>query len=218
MSRLYSSVLFVVVVSCLTSFAGMSVVSAASGADHSRRWSPNERAMLRSLTLSSLAPLAPDPSNRVADNPRAATLGHALFFDTRLSGNGKVSCATCHVPTADFQDGTPLARGVGMTTRRTMPIAGSAHSPWQFWDGRADSQWAQALGPLENPAEHGSSRMQLAHVIAAHYRGEYESVFGRLPDLSAAAPRQIAHVYANIGKAIAAYERRIEPGQSRFDR
>ena len=121
-----------------------------------------------------------------------------------------------------------------------MPIAGTAHSPWLFWDGRADSQWAQALGPLESAVEHGGTRAQYAHVVAEQYRERYEAVFGRLPDLTsiprhaapvadsaaraawsrltAEAQEQISRVYANIGKSIAAYERRIEPGVSRFDR
>ena len=43
-----------------------------------------------------------------------------------------------------------------------MPIAGAAHSPWLFWDGRKDSLWSQALGPLEDAAEHGSNRTRLA--------------------------------------------------------
>src|SRR5690606_15553813 len=107
-----------------------------------------------SLSIKSLPPLPPDPSNRYGDDPRAAALGHQLFFDTRLSANGKVSCATCHDPGRDFQDGLPLAVGVGTNTRRTMPIAGTAYSPWMFWDGRKDSQWSQALGPLESPVEH----------------------------------------------------------------
>ena len=85
-------------------------------------WSAEERATLRSLSLSSLAPLAKDPSNKYADDSAAAALGRALFFDPRLSSNGKVSCATCHVPAQDFQDGTPLGRGVGTTSRRTMPV------------------------------------------------------------------------------------------------
>ena len=204
------------------------------------RWSAAQRETLRSLSLGSLGPLPVDPSNRYADDTSAARLGQQLFFDTRLSGNGKVSCATCHMPARDFQDGTPLAHGVGTTNRRTMPIAGTAHSPWMFWDGRADSQWAQALGPLESAVEHGGDRTQYAHIIAAHYRDEYEAVFGRLPILGgipahagpvadsarAAAwqrmspPRQddISRVYANIGKAIAAFERRIGYTPSRFDR
>ena len=207
---------------------------------HRGTWTTAELATLRSLSLRSLEPLDRDPSNRYANDPRAAALGRDLFFDTRLSGNGRVSCATCHVATQDFQDGKPLADGVGRTARRTMPIAGTAHSPWLFWDGRADSQWAQALGPLESAVEHGGTRAQYAHVVAEQYRERYEAVFGRVPDLTSvprhAAPvadsaaraawsrltadaqEEISRVYANIGKAIASYERRIEPGVSRFDR
>jgi cytochrome c peroxidase len=62
-----------------------------------------------------------------------------------------------------------------------MPLAGMAYSPWLFWDGRKDSLWAQALGPLENPVEHGGTRAQYAHLIAAHYRAEYEALFGPCP-------------------------------------
>src|SRR5690349_2015537 len=103
------------------------------------------------LSLASLEPAPADPTNRFAGSSDAAKLGERLFFDKRLSSNGEVSCATCHDPRREFQDGTPLAKGVGTTDRRTMPIAGTAHSPFLFWDGRKDSQWAQALGPLESP-------------------------------------------------------------------
>lgn len=216
------------------------VTVAEAGSASSSKWSESERELLRSLSLASLEPLAPDPSNRYSEDPRAAALGHELFFDARLSGNGKVSCSSCHMPDQNFQDGLPLGRGMGTTGRRTMPVAGTAHGPWQFWDGRADSQWEQALGPLESAVEHGGSRTQYAHVIARHYRAKYEAVFGALPDLKGL-PRnagpvadttsraawqriptarrdEISRVYANIGKAIAAYERHIEYGPSRFDR
>jgi cytochrome c peroxidase len=222
----------------LLALLGACVASVASTG--AARWSREERVTLQSLSLASLARLAPDPTNRHADDARAARLGHALFFDTRLSGNGQVSCATCHAPGQEFQDGKPLANGVGTTARRTMPIAGTAHSAWMFWDGRAGSQWEQALGPLESAVEHGGSRALYAHVIAEHYREEYEAVFGALPALAgvprnagpvadtawrgawermpAARRDSVSRVYANIGKAIAAYERRIEYGPSRFDR
>ena len=205
-------------------------------------WSQDQIATLRGLSLASLGALPPDPSNRVAGDERAVALGQQLFFDTRLSVNGKVACASCHLPSLGFQDGKPLGQGVGTTARRTMPIAGSAYSPWLFWDGRKDSQWAQALGPLESPVEHGGSRTQYAHLIDHQYRAEYEALFGTLPDLSdakrfpasagpvadagahaawqgmAPADREtITRIYANIGKAIAAYERKIMPGPSRFD-
>jgi len=203
-------------------------------------WTREQREMLRSLSLASLGPVPADPSNRYADDTAAARLGQRLFFDTRFSGNGKVSCATCHDPNRDFQDGTPLAHGAGTTSRRTMAVAGTAYGPWLFWDGRADSQWAQALGPLESAVEHDGDRAQYAHIIVAHYRSDYETVFGRLPKLeglpehagpvadstraaawrriSASGQDDITRVYANIGKAIAAYERGIGFTPSRFDR
>jgi cytochrome c peroxidase len=202
-------------------------------------WSPAETKLIASLSLSTLPPLAPDPSNAVGDDPAAAALGRALFFDTRLSGNGKVACASCHLPDKQFQDGTPLAMGMGQTNRRTMPIAGTAYSPWLFWDGRRDSQWSQALGPLESAVEHGTDRSQVARVIAANYAGDYQAVFGVIPELSGlsehASPLgtdaaqaswtalseterdEINRVFANVGKAIAAFERTIVPNATRFD-
>jgi cytochrome c peroxidase len=168
------------------------------------------------LALAALEPLPSDPSNRWANDPRAADLGQRLFFDARLSSNSRVSCATCHDPAKEFQDSMALARGVGITDRRTMPITATAYSPFLFWDGRKDSQWAQALGPLESPVEHGGNRGQYAKVVAENYRADYEAVFGRLPDLRE--PDGVTQVFVNIGKAIAAYERRIQYGPSRFDR
>lgn len=192
----------------------ITMVSAA--APHGDRWTTEEVGLLSSLSLRELGPVPADPTNRVADDPRAAEFGRKLFFDTRLSANGQVSCATCHIPEKEFQDGTPLAKGVGVTNRRTMPVAGMAHSPFLFWDGRKDSLWAQALGPLESPVEHGGSREQYAMAIAAHYRSDYEAVFGMMPPRST---RDAAtEVFVNMGKAIAAYERTIDYAPSRFDR
>jgi cytochrome c peroxidase len=203
-------------------------------------WTKAQLEELRSMSIAGLDPLAPDPTNRVADDPRAADLGQRLFFDPRLSSNGRVACGTCHLPDRGFQDGAALATGVGTTVRRTMPIAGMARSPFLFWDGRKDSLWAQALAPLESPVEHGGTRAQYAHVVADAYARDYEEIFGALPDLSrvprAAGPvpdptaaaawsaltsaqrDEVTRVFVNVGKAIAAYERRIEFGESRFDR
>jgi cytochrome c peroxidase len=202
-------------------------------------WTSAQLDELRSMSLAELEPLPHDSTNRVADDSRAADFGRRLFFDTRFSSNGRVACGTCHQPDRGFQDGIALASGVGTTARRAMPIAGMARSPFLFWDGRKDSLWAQALGPLESPVEHGGTRAQYAHAIADYYRGEYEAVFGLLPDLStipsSAAPAgnqaetaawtglsqvqrdEVTYVFVNIGKAIAAYERRVELGASRFD-
>lgn len=207
-------------------------------------WTTSDLDAVQSLSLYNLPALPADPSNAVADDPRAATFGHKLFFDTRLSANGAVSCATCHQPTRHFADSFQKGRGIGLSGRNTRSIVGSAYSPWQYWDGRRDSQWAQALSPLEDPAEHGGNRMQFARFISVEpvYRAEYEALFGPLPDFSnrhrfpeAAAPlddpvlsaawhsmsaedqHSVNTVFANIGKAIAAYERLLLPGPSRFD-
>jgi cytochrome c peroxidase len=181
-------------------------------------WNSSQIDQLREMSISALEPLPRDMTNRVADDEAAARLGQQLFFDTRLSSNGKVSCATCHQADHGFQDGTALAHGVGTTNRRTMPIAGTAYSPFLFWDGRKDSQWAQALGPLESPVEHGGTRAQYARVIAENYQTSYQGVFGAIPDLSTGDRDATTQVYVNIGKAIAAYERRIKHAPSRFDR
>ena len=147
---------------------------------------------------------------------------------------------SCQDPQRHFQDGRPLGQGVGTGARRTMPIAGAAYSPWLFWDGRKDSLWSQALGPLEDPAEHGATRAQLALLLQTHYRAEYEGLFGPFPSLagvpaqagpqgspaqraawqrlSASQREAVDRVFANLGKTIAAYERTLTPGESRFDR
>lgn len=206
----------------------------------SGRWSDEELGVLASMALERLPAPPRDASNVVADAPEAAALGKRLFSDTRFSRDGSVSCASCHVPDKQFQDGVALAQGIGVGKRRTMPIAGAGHSPWLFWDGRKDSLWSQALGPVEDPAEHGSNRMRIAHLLREHYRLDYEAVFGGLPALAglpanagplgsneerrawdrmeARARAAVNRVFANMGKAIAAYERTLTPGESRFDR
>jgi cytochrome c peroxidase len=181
-------------------------------------WSEEEKSQLASLWIGNLPPLPPDPSNAVADNPDAAAFGHQLFFDGRLSANGMISCSTCHQPIRRFTDGLPKGVAIGMSKRNTPSIVGTAYSPWLYWDGRKDSQWAQALGPLEDPNEHGSSRVQVISIVASvsAYRKAYQDLFGQPPNLLD--PSDVDHAFANIGKAIAAYERLLLPGESRFDR
>ena len=75
----------------------------------------------------------------------------------------------------------------------SMPVAATAHMPFLFWDGRKDSLWAQALGPLESPVEHGGSRTQYAHLIDQAYRAEYEALFAALyRELRGLARRELA--------------------------
>jgi cytochrome c peroxidase len=174
-------------------------------------WSEEEVAVLESLWLESLPELPSDPTNAVADNPLAAQFGRALFFDTRFSANGSISCATCHQPERRFTDGLPKGVAIGMSRRNTPSIVGTAYSPWLYWDGRRDSQWSQALSPLEDPNEHASNRLSVIATVVEdkNYWRMYESLFGEAASVDT--------MYTNIGKVIAAFERTIMPTASRFD-
>ena len=105
------------------------------------------------LAMSPLPPPRPDPTNRVADDPRAAALGASLFEDAGLSRDGATSCATCHQPDRTFTDGKRVATAVAAGTRNTPSLLSAPWQTWYFWDGRADSAWAQATGPIRNPIE-----------------------------------------------------------------
>ncbi|MEY3013657.1 MAG: hypothetical protein RIT45_2392 [Pseudomonadota bacterium] len=208
------------------------------------QWTPEERVLLRSLTPIPAPP--PSPGNRFADDPDAAALGQALFYDQRLSSNGQVACANCHQPQRYFADGLPLAKGVGTTGRHAPTVLGAAHLPFVFWDGRKDSLWSQSHGPLESEVEHDIARTDVVRVVYRHHRAAYEALFGGLPDLGDEArfplrarpvdglPNEPASMawasmtaedraaidlaFANIGKAIEAYERRLQPQPAPFDR
>ncbi|MCP5370231.1 MAG: cytochrome-c peroxidase [Hyphomicrobiales bacterium] len=79
-----------------------------------------------------------DPSNRVSGDPRAAALGETLFFDTALSADGTVACATCHRPDAAFADGRATGRGLQDLTRNTPSLVNARWQRWYGWDGGAD--------------------------------------------------------------------------------
>ena len=203
-------------------------------------FSQDEKEVIASLALTALPPLPDDPTNKVANNPAASAFGATLFFDKRLSRDGTISCSSCHLIDRQFQDDLPRAEGAGVTNRRTMPLAGTAWNTWFFWDGRRDSLWSQALTPMENEAEQAGNRAAYAHFIDRSFHERYERIFGPLPDLqgvpenagpfgnaaekaawNAMTDQQrdaVDKVFANIGKAIEAFERSIVHEETRFDR
>jgi len=206
-----------------------------------------EKSLVQSMQQFSIGNLPKQPllkNNFLVGNKDAINFGYQLFFDKRFSANGKVACATCHKPALYFTDGLRRSLGVASVKRNAPTIVGVSYSNWFFVDGRADSLWSQALGPMENELEHGGNRMQYAHAIYhdLKLKGQYESLFGKFPDLhdkgrfpnfigpfSAEMKKNvwdkmrevdrqaITKIFVNIGKAIASYETLLKPGSSRFD-
>ncbi|NRA46220.1 MAG: cytochrome C peroxidase [Oligoflexales bacterium] len=198
----------------------LSVKSPVAIAGGLSEFTNKDRFFLRSLAIDRLEKPSNFAGNDYASSLQAAQLGKALFYDTNLSANGSVACSSCHQPDKYFTDGLPQAVGLGKTRRNTPSILVSAHSPWQFWDGRRDSMWAQALGPLEDAREHGISREELVKVIAVNYQNQYETVFGVKLDPSNIDSGQVDTdlVFVNVGKALMAYQYQLRLLPSNFDK
>ncbi len=205
-------------------------------------WNAKETQILQSITIDKLPANPNNSSNKYAQNRDAMKLGQQFFYDPRFSGNEDTACSSCHQPDQQYVDHNARAEAIGIGTRKTMSVVGAAYSQWLFWDGRADSLWAQALGPLENPLEHAGTRTQLVWTIKNYYKNAYEKIFGALPPegfwqnlpkragpagnamerdnwtkLSYTQKDTINRLYVNIGKAIAAFETNLKPGSTRLD-
>ena len=215
----------------------------------------------RSLIAAFSSPGKPpaSPTNAWADSAPAAELGAKLFFERGLSGSGDLACTQCHDPQQGWADGKPLAEGAALGERNAPSVLNSAYGFWQFWDGRSDSLWAQALGPLENELEMGGSRVGVLRHIAENpaLAGLFVKAFGPLPSVLSAddlpaharpAPidpqsplagpteadladpqvaawqrfspkdqKELNVAFSRVGKALAAYERRLVTGRAPFD-
>ncbi len=152
---------------------------------------PDERAALAAQSPLPAVPL--DPTNAVAGDPRAATLGQMLFFDVDLAGPlladsdrgktgelRKLSCRSCHGGPALDDPGKHVSIGAKPGTRNSPPVLGSVFYTWINWGGRFDSHWALTLGALEKPDVMNGTRLAVVHVIRTQYRAEYEALFGPL--------------------------------------
>jgi cytochrome c peroxidase len=182
--------------------AGADAVQARLAADHA----------LNEMKAQYVRPqgLPPAPEDNQSTPDRVA-LGRQLFFDPRLSSNGAMSCASCHAPNRDWQDGiaTAIGRDGRILPRRTPTLLNAAWGFPFFWDGRADTLEQQAVMPIEAPAE-----MNLPHAEAS-------ARIGAVPGYRQA----FAQAYGGegvtintIGKAIAAFERTLVSSQAPFDR
>lgn len=143
--------------------------------------------------------------------PQRAALGKLLFFDGRLSSNGKVSCAFCHDPAHAFSGTSAFSPGVTgrLTGRHTPTLINRAYGKSQFWDGRAPTIEAQVIIPVTHPDEMGMKADDAARAIASvpGYAPLFDAAFG-----------DSTVTFDRIAKAIGAFERTIVSGNSPYDR
>jgi cytochrome c peroxidase len=162
--------------------------------------------------LSPLPEIPPEPTNRYADDARAAALGQKLFFDERYAGpilpggasdgtngglgvageRGKVSCQSCHIDQW-LQDNRSKPDNVSLAAdwiiRNTPTLVNSVFYKRYGWIAGPDSIWSQSLFPAEEEHHIGGSRCGVAHLIWAKYKDEYDAIFDPLdPALDPASP------------------------------
>jgi cytochrome c peroxidase len=136
-------------------------------------------------------------------------LGKMLFHESRLSSNGRVSCATCHNPQTGFTDG--LSRSVGVSgralSRNTPTVINRAFSTLQFFDGRSQTLEAQATEPIAHPDEMGNFLGGAIAYLQSEpaYVSRFQAVYGAGPSV------------LGVQKALASFQRKLLSGNSRVD-
>ena len=152
--------------------------------------------------------ITPIPQTVVYDHAKAA-LGKKLFFDTRLSLDNTISCASCHILSDGGDDNLPLSFGIkGQKGAVNAPtVLNAVFNFRQFWDGRAADLQEQAAGPIENPVEMGYSFDAL---IKRLQKTDYKKQF--------AAIYEDGITKESITDAIAEYEKSLFTPNAPFDR
>ena len=163
-----------------------------------------------SLQAWRLPTAAPHPEDN-APNADRVELGRKLFFDPRLSGDGNMSCASCHSPLLGWSDGLPTAKGFKSQVlgRATPTVINTAFNPVQMWDGRKKSLEDQAMGPMEANVEMNTDMAKLFAFLNGN--DGYKALFAKAyPGQPIAAE--------TVSKAIASFERTVISNNSPFDR
>ena len=137
-------------------------------------------------------------------------LGRALFFDTILSANRDLSCATCHEPQHGFAQARALPVGHnGQVGRRNAPtLLNRAYGKAFFWDGRAATLEEQALRPIESEQELAAGVDEVVRRLhdSPQHRRQFEAAF------------EDGVTAENLARAIASFERTLLAGDSPVDR
>lgn len=153
--------------------------------------------------------LVPIPESN-PQTPEKIELGKKLFFDRRLSGDGTMSCATCHNPEEAFTDGLDISLSYPTTRnwRNSPTLINVAFSKYLFWDGRSSSLEDQALFPMMSAFEMNQNLDFLEEELRSvpEYVDAFKKVFGG----------EITR--EKIAMAIAAFERTLVSKNAPIDR
>ncbi len=164
------------------------------------------------------------PKHRDGFSPQQIDLGRYLFFDPALSGDGTLSCASCHQPDKGFSDN--LDRSVGITGEK---VGRSAPTLWNvafldkfFWDARSTTLEEQAQGPLYDAMEMGNTPTNLLETLREneHYPAMFSQAFPETSQNASAkqsvdaAPIELAQIYT----ALTAFQTSLISLNSRYDR
>ena len=154
------------------------------------------------------------PPNRDGFTPAEIDLGRYLFFDPVLSGDGTLSCASCHRPDKGLSDGRPRSVGIhGQDAGRAAPTLWNvAFLKSFFWDARAGTLEAQASGPLFSPIEMGNTPARL--LASLNGNAEYRRLFGQAYPARAGKPIELEQVLG----ALTAFQASLVSLNSRYDR
>lgn len=155
--------------------------------------------------------LPPSPLESLKDEWKdKIELGKILFFDPRLSGSGKISCASCHQPELNWTDGKEKSIGhEGAVNKRNSPtIQNSWFYNRYFWDGRAKDLQDQAFAPLNSETEM-HNEMHTIMINLSKING-YKALFRKAYGDDQLSPDRLT-------EAIAIFEKTIISRKSRFD-
>jgi cytochrome c peroxidase len=149
----------------------------------------------------------------VSDTAAGIALGEHLFNEPRLSGDGRMSCATCHQAGREWSDGLAKARGAVELDRRTPSLWNIGYLHWFGWDGAGDSLWAQSIRPLLDPREMNGGPTRAGELLRsdAAFACGYERAFGNTPGTDD------ERLLVDTAKALAAFQATLVSPRTPFD-
>jgi cytochrome c peroxidase len=186
-----------------------------------------ERAQIAALALPASGHSVPrDPSNALDGQREAIALGRWLFFNPALSADGRLACASCHVPGKAFQDGLTTATGLAQgqrATRNTPSLLDTALNRWWGWGGEHDSLWAASLAPLSAPAEMAADARHVRTLLQRHPKQQmqaqrlHQQLQAKARALQRPRDDEAEAFLVTLAKALAAYQATLRSPRTPFD-